>query len=149
MKRFFQGMIEWKRSASLLYTGAMVLYLFFCTIFGHMQISLTMLWTLLAVSLASALIQGICFSSWIIKKMRYTWRSFLFIALFFPLLSFTAWKAEWFPTEQLGSWVLFSAIFLLIFVVMTIGFHIYYRAAGKKYDGLVGRYRRQKEEEES
>ncbi len=30
MKRFFQGMIEWKRSASLLYTGAMVLYLFFC-----------------------------------------------------------------------------------------------------------------------
>lgn len=142
-------MIEWKRSASLLYTGAMVLYLFFCTIFGHMQISLTMLWTLLAVSLASALIQGICFSSWIIKKMRYTWRSFLFIALFFPLLSFTAWKAEWFPTEQLGSWVLFSAIFLLIFVVMTIGFHIYYRAAGKKYDGLVGRYRRQKEEEES
>ena len=149
MKRFFQGMIEWKRSASLLYTGAMVLYLFFCTIFGHMQISLTMLWTLLAVSLASALIQGICFSSWIIKKMRYTWRSFLFIALFFPLLSFTAWKAEWFPTEQLGSWVLFSAIFPLIFVVMTIGFHIYYRAAGKKYDGLVGRYRRQKEEEES
>lgn len=149
MKRFFQGMIEWKRSASLLYTGAMVLYLFFCTIFGHWQISLTMLWTLLAVSLASALIQGICFSSWIIKKMRYTWRSFLFIALFFPLLSFTAWKAEWFPTEQLGSWVLFSAIFLLIFVVMTIGFHIYYRAAGKKYDGLVGRYRRQKEEEES
>lgn len=142
-------MIEWKRSASLLYTGAMVLYLFFCTIFGHWQISLTMLWTLLAVSLASALIQGICFSSWIIKKMRYTWRSFLFIALFFPLLSFTAWKAEWFPTEQLGSWVLFSAIFLLIFVVMTIGFHIYYRAAGKKYDGLVGRYRRQKEEEES
>lgn len=148
MKRFFQSVLEWKTSASLLYTGAMAIYLFFCTIFHHRQISLTILWTLLAVSLASSLIQRICFSNWIIKKMRYTWRSLLFVALFFPLLSLTAWKAQWFPTEQLGSWILFSAIFFAIFAVMTIGFHIYYRAAGKKYDGLVGRYRRQKEDEE-
>lgn len=148
MKRFFRGVLEWKTSASLLYTGAMVIYLFFCTIFHHRQISLTMLWTLLAVSLASSLIQGICFSNWIIKKMRYTWRSLLFVALFFPLLSFTAWKAQWFPAEQPGSWILFSAIFFGIFAVMTIGFHLYYRAAGKKYDGLVGRYRRQMEDEE-
>jgi len=29
---------------------------------------------------------------------------------------------------------------------MIIGFEIYYRAVGKKYDGLLGQYRKQKEE---
>ena len=65
---------------------------------------------------------------------------------FLPLLSFTAWKMEWFPTGQLGSWALFIGMFFLIFIAMTVGFEIYYRAAGKKYDGLLGQYRRQKEE---
>ncbi len=146
MKAFFKGVAKWKTGACLLYTGAMVIYLFFCTVFGHREVSLGMLWALLAVSVGSALIQGICFSDWVIKRMRYTWRSLLFVVLFLPLLSFTAWKMEWFPTGQLGSWALFIGMFFLIFIAMTVGFEIYYRAAGKKYDGLLGQYRRQKEE---
>lgn len=148
MKRLLNGVVKWKTSACLLYTSIMTIYLFFCTVFGNRQVSLTILWTLLVVSLAAALLQGLCFSDWVIKKMRYTWRSLLFVALFFPLLSFVAWKAEWFPTGQLGYWALFSVIFFLIFAVLTVGIHFYYQAAGRKYDGLVGQYRRQKEEEE-
>lgn len=147
MKNFLKGVAKWKTAVCLLYTAAMVLYLFFCTVFGHREIPLGMLWTLLAVSAAATLIQGICFSDWIIKKMRYTWRSLLFVALFLPLLSFAAWKMEWFPTEQLGAWAIFIGVFFLIFLVMTFGFEIYYRATGRKYDGLLGQYRRQKEEE--
>ena len=147
MKNFLKGVAKWKTAVCLLYTAAMVIYLFFCTVFGYREIPLGMLWTLLAVSAAATLIQGICFSDWIIKKMRYTWRSLLFVALFLPLLSFAAWKMEWFPTEQLGAWAIFIGVFFLIFLVMTFGFEIYYRATGRKYDGLLGQYRKQKEEE--
>ena len=126
----------------------MFIYLFFSTIFNHQQISLVMLWTLFAVSVAATLIQGVCFSDWIFKKLRYTWRSLLFIVLFLPTLTLTTWKAKWFPMEQAGSWAVFIGMFFLIFIVMTIGFDIYFRFTGRKYDGMLGQYRKQKEESE-
>lgn len=145
-KRFWKCLIEWKVSACVVYTAAMFFYLFFCTAFGNQQISLLMLWTLFVVSAASTLIQGICFSDWIFKKMRYTRRSLLFVTLFLPLLAIAAWKAEWFPMEEPGAWVTFVGIFFLIFIVMTAGFDIYFQIVGRKYDGLLGQYRREKEE---
>lgn len=147
MKRFFKGVAELKTSICMLYTAAMTIYLFFCTVFGHRQTTLATLWTLLAASAASALLQALCFSTWVFRKMRYTLRSVLFVALFLPVLCAAAWQGEWFPLSQPGAWVMFFGIFFLFFIGFTVGFEIYYRAAGKKYDGLIGQYRRQKEEE--
>ena len=146
MKQFFKGVMEWKASVCYLYTGAMFIYMVFSTVFHNNEISLTMLWTLFAVSVVATLIQGICFSNWIFKKLRYTWRSVLFVALFLPTLTLLAWKGGWFPMEQAGAWVMFIGMFFLIFIVMTIGFDIYFRVTGRKYDGMLGQYRKQKEE---
>ena len=41
---------------------------------------------------------------------------------------------------------MFFGIFFLIFIGMTIGFDIYFRITGRKYDGMIGQYRKQKEE---
>ena len=146
MKEFWKGVMEWKTGASLIFTGAMFFYLFFSWLFDNQTVSTTMLWALLLVSIAASLIQGICFSNWIIKKMRYTRRSLLFVLLFLPTLAFAAWKAEWFPMEKAGAWAIFIGMFFLIFIVMTIGFDIYFRITGRKYDGMIGQYRREKEE---
>ena len=146
MKRFVQGIMEWKASVCVLYTAAMFIYLVFCTVFHNEEISLTMLWTLFIVSVVATLIQGICFSNWIFKKLRYTWRSVLFVVLFLPTLTFFAWKAEWVPMEQAGAWAMFIGMFFLTFIIMTIGFDIYFRVTGRKYDGMLGQYRKEKEE---
>ena len=146
MKQFLKGVMEWKASVCYLYTGAMFLYLFFSTVFHNDEISLTMLWTLFLVSVLATLIQGVCFSNWIFKKLRYTWRSLLFIALFLPTLTLMAWQADWFPMDQAGGWAGFIGMFFLTFIVMTIGFDIYFRITGRKYDGMLGQYRKQKEE---
>lgn len=146
MKKFMDGVMKWKTSACLLYTGSMVIYLFFCLVFDNREVSTAMLWMLLLSCVFGSLIQGICFSNWMIKKMRYTLRSILFVALFLPVLSLIAWKGQWFPTENWGSWVIFIGTFFGIFMVMTIGFDIYFRITGRKYDGLLGQYRREKEE---
>ncbi len=146
MKRFFKGIMEWKASVCVLYTAAMFIYLVFCTVFHNEEISLTMLWTLFIVSVVATLIQGICFSNWIFKKLRYTWRSVLFVVLFLPTLTFFAWKAEWFPMEQAGAWAMFIGMFFLTFIIMTIGFDIYFRVTGRKYDGMLGQYRKEKDE---
>ena len=80
--------------------------------------------------------------------MRYTRRSLLFVALFLPLLVLMAWRGKWFPMEQAGAWVTFFGMFFLTFIGMTIGFDIYFRITGRKYDGMIGQYRKQKEEKE-
>lgn len=146
MKKFMDGVMKWKTAACLMYTGSMVIYLFFCLVFDNREVSTAMLWMLLLGCVFGSLIQGICFSNWMIKKMRYTLRSILFVALFLPVLSLIAWKGQWFPTENWGSWVIFIGTFFGIFMVMTIGFDIYFRITGRKYDGLLGQYRREKEE---
>ena len=146
MKDFFDGVMKWKTGTCLLYTGAMVIYLFFCLVFHNREGSTTLLWTLLLASAAGTLIQAVCFTDWLIKRMRYTLRSLLFLALFFPALSVLAWKAEWFPVQEPGAWVTFTASFFVTFLVMTIGFEVYFRLTGRKYDGLLGQYRREREE---
>lgn len=148
MKQFFKGVMEWKTSACLIFTAAMFIYLCFSLVFDNHEVSTTMLWTLFWVSAAGSLIQAVCFSNWIIKKMRYTWRSLLFVLLFLPTLTLAAWAGEWFPMEQTGAWIMFIGMFFLIFVVMTIGFDIYFRITGRKYDGMLGQYRKEKEQKE-
>lgn len=146
MKQFLKGVIEWKTAACFMYTAAMFLYLCFSLVFGNETASVTMLWALFLVCAVGALIQAVCFSDWLIKKMRYTRRSLLFVLLFLPTLAFAAWKAEWFPIENLGSWAVFVGAFFITFIVMTIGFDIYFRITGRKYDGMIGQYRKEKEE---
>ena len=146
MKKFLKGVVEWKTSACMIFTAAVFIYLFFCLIYGTREVPASMLWGLFWVSAAGSLIQAVCFSDWIIKKMRYTWRSILFVALFLPLLSLAAWRLDWFPTQRAGAWAVFIGVFFLIFIVMTVGFEIFFRLTGRKYDGLIGQYRKEREE---
>lgn len=148
MKNFFKGVVEWKIHICLLYTAAMFFYLVFSTIFGSGEISVKNLWTLLILCIVGALIQSLCFSTWVFKKMRYTRRGLLFVLLFLPPMSLAAWKMEWFPAERAGNWILFVGIFFLIFAVIALGFDIYFQITGRKYDGLIGQYRKSKEQEE-
>lgn len=148
MKRFLKGVIEWKTSACYMFTASVALYLFFSLVCGNHEVATTLLWSLLLASMAGSLIQALCFSDWIIRKMRYTWRSLLFVLLFLPALSLAAWKGEWFPMERAGSWAFFIGLFFLIFIAMTVGFDIYFRITGRKYDGMIGRYRKEREESE-
>ena len=147
MKKFLKGLVAWKMSACAIFTAAVFLYLVFCLIYDTREVSTAMLWGLFWVSAAGSLFQAVCFSNWLIKKLRYTWRSLLFVLLFLPVLALAAWKTGWFPTDQVGAWAMFIGIFFLIFLVMTVGFEIYFRITGRKYDGLIGQYRKQKEKE--
>lgn len=147
MRNFLKGVVEWKLSACAIFTAATFFYLLVSFFYGAEQVSTATLWGLFWASVAGAFCQAVCFSDWLIKKLRYTWRSLLFVILFLPILSLIAWRTGWFPADQAGAWGMFIGIFFLIFLVMTVGFDIYFRFTGRKYDGLIGQYRKQKEKE--
>lgn len=145
MKNFWEGLVEWKTNASLMFTGSIILCAAISLFVKETAVSITVIASLLVLSAAGTFLQFLAFTDHIIKKMRYTLRMAVFAVSFFALIAANARIFRWFPFDK-SRWLIFTAIFLVVFTGMTIGFEIYYRATGKKYDGLLGQYRRQREE---
>ena len=146
MKQFLRAALEWKTSCCLLFTGAMFLYMVFLWLFNTPPELMTMA-SLLLVSVLASFIQFLAFTEYIIKRMRYSLRLVLFEVLFLPALTASAVLYQWFPTNRPGSWLTFLGIFLAFFLVFTAGFELYYHIAGQKYDGILGQYKKQREEQ--
>lgn len=65
----------------------------------------------------------------------------LFSLLLVGVLSLCAVTFHWLSLKNSGAWLSFVGAFLACLLVFTLGFEIYFWAAGKRYDGLLGQYR--------
>ena len=142
MKKFFQVAAAIKETASLCYTGAMCFYLFFLWMFQQETAGLPILLSLLVVSVAAGTMQVAAFSNLFIKKLSYGWRMVVFVVPFFGLLTAFAVGFDWFPTGSAGAWVTFIAIFIVIFLFITVGIELYYRLSGRKWDDRLDWYQK-------
>lgn len=143
MKRFINGVVEWKKYACAMFTGTVCVYGAVVWFLGGTAIELGMLFQLLVISVLGTLIQGIAFSEeWLIRNMAYTRRMLLFVGVFLPFLTAFAVIFRWFPAGELVNWAIFLLIFLVVFVVMVLSFELVFQITGKKYDGLLGQYQK-------
>jgi len=146
MKNFLEGVFEWKTWAAMCFSGAMILYLVVAIFLGQSEIGIYEIISLAIVSAGGTFFQYLAFGPRLIKQMRYTLRLAIFALPFLALLTATAYFFAWFPPEASGYWLTFIGIFLVAFLGMTVSFEVYFRATGKKYDGLLGQYRKRREE---
>lgn len=142
MKKFFEIVAALKERIALCYTGAMCYYLFFLFLYKQQTADLAILFSLLLVSIVAGSMQLIAFSSLVIKKLGYGWRMAVFALPFFAVLAGAAVWFRWFPTDRADAWVTFVLIFLVIFLFITVGFEIYYRITGRRYDDRLEWYRK-------
>lgn len=147
MKRFFEITVAIKSAVGLCFTGSMLLMLLVAWGGGMESLPLGCIVSLLLVSIAGGALQVVAYTDLFIKNMPYTRRMLVFLLPFFAVLVATALAFEWFPLGEMRSWLIFLGIFLTVFVVLSIGFEMYFHIAGKRYDGLLGQYRRTKEEQ--
>ena len=147
MKKFMKCVLEWKTGVSLAVTASMLIYVVIALLMGEKQIEATAVFAMLLLCMTGTFVQYLCFTDNIIKNMRYTRRLMLFGALFMPLLTGIAVAFGWFPTQKSGAWLLFLGVALAVFAAMAFGFEMYFRVAGRKYDGLLGQYRKEHEGE--
>jgi len=145
MKKFMEGVMEWKSSVALMFSASVILCIVIMLFYGETSIPITAIIFFLVLSMIGTLLQFLAFSDRVIKKMRYTYRMVVFVIPFIALLTASAWFFHWFPEEYAAMWLICSCIFTVVFIGGTVAFEIYYRVMGKKYDGLLGRYRIQKE----
>lgn len=141
MKKFLISVMEWKSACCFMFTGSVIIYMA-VLFFLKAQPDLGVLFSLLLVSALGSFLQLLAFTGCVIKGLRYSLRLLLFIALFLPLLTACAVGFHWFPMENSRSWVTFLVIFLAIFLVTTAGFELYFYLTGRKYDGILGQYKR-------
>ena len=145
MKNFLEGVLEWKTWAALCFSGATVLYIVIAAFLGQSEIAILDMVSLLIIASIGTFIQYLAFGPRIIKRMRYALRMVVFAAPFLALLLIAAYSFAWFPSENRVYWLAFIGIYFVAFLGMTVSFEIYFKATGKKYDGLLGQYRKRQE----
>lgn len=145
MKKFFQVVMAIKELTALSYTGAMCFYMFFLFMYRQETADLSVLFSLLLVCIAAGTMQVLAFSDLVFKKLAYSRRMMVFVVPFFAILTAFAVRFGWFPTENARAWVQFIAIFIVIFLFITVGVELYYRLSGRKYDDKLDWYRRNRE----
>lgn len=144
MKKFVRFVVEFKNWVSLSYTAAMSIFLVISWIAGGRNVEILTLFQIMLLAVVVTLLQFICFSGYVIKKMRYSLRLFVFIVPELAVVSLCALWFQWVPVGNAGAWVIFFASFLVCFVLICAGFELYFWVIGKKYDGLLGEYRSKK-----
>ena len=149
MKSFLDKVLEWKASASLMFTGSMLVYLVAAFIWD-VEITKMIVLSILILTLVGSFIQYLAFTDAIIKNVKYSWRIVIFTIPFFTLILACAYFFKWVPMEYgFSPWLIFGGVFIFILLAMTLGFEVYYKLTGKKYDGLLGQYRKAKEEKDN
>lgn len=137
-----KNVMQWFIGVSAAFSAAVLIYIIIAGINGAAVVSIPLIWSLLVMSVACATLQYLAFTEVIFKKIRYSLRLIIFVVPFGVTLMVISSIFEWFPRRGGLGWMIFIGIFIAIFVMMTIGFEIYYHFAGKKYDGLLGQYKK-------
>lgn len=96
--------------------------------------------SLLIASVGTAVLQGLWFSGTFIKTMRYAFRMLGFVITFFPVLFACGWLGGWFP-QRPESAGLFAIIFIILLVVISIGYGMYFKKTAGSYDQALKTYR--------
>ena len=137
MKKFFDIVMPVKTAACYIFTATMCVYAVLDLVFGWGGLPDNYLFSFLLLSLAGGVLQIVAFTELVIKRLRYTLRLFVFAVPYLAVLSAIAAGFGWLPAAQPGTWALIFLIFLAVLLTMTLGFELYYRISGKKYDGLL------------
>lgn len=147
MKKFLDVLSEWKNKACLLFTGSIIIYMAITFTMGESSLKIGAIFSILAISAIGTFVQLVAFTNYIISNASYIWRLIIFLVPFGAFMTVIAALFDWFPAEQPGAWIMFIGMFFAFFAVILVGLEIYYKATGRKYDRVLGQYKKQKEKE--
>lgn len=142
MKRFLSFVVEWKTYAALSYASSSCVVMAALWLMGVESIAIPMLFQLLLLSGAAALLSWALFTPALFRSMRYTGRLALFLVLFFLIVASFALLCKWLPDQRPEYWLTFGTIYLAVSLIMTLGYEIYFHISGNRYDGLLSEYRK-------
>ena len=145
LHRSLRYLAGWISIACPAFTACILIYTLIAGLMGETAVRIETIFSILLITAIGMLIQYLCFTDHLIHHMRYSRRLLLFGVMFLPLLMLCASIFNWLPKYNVGAWALFLIIFIVSFALITLSFEIYYRLMGKKYEGLLGEYKKSRQ----
>lgn len=139
MKKFLELIAELKTWGCLSFSGALFIYTSIDWLWGDGVIACATVYQMLALCGVITVLQYVFFSGRVLKKPGYYIRMLLFCLPAFGVCAAFAWAFGWFPLANGGAWLTFVMVFFVIFAVFCVGFEIYFRILGRRYDEALGR----------
>lgn len=130
-------------NACIIFAIMMALILVISYLLAGPSKGLTLTVSLYVAAFCCAAIQALWFLSNVFKKVPYFVRLIGSNACFLPVLALCAWFGAWFPVRNYLSWALFVAIYIIIAIIITIAYAIYFKTTAGSYDEALARYREQ------
>ena len=143
MKKLIEVSVAIKSVAGLVFAGIVILYVIVGTFFGQSSMPFPFMWQAVAIAAITGILHYIAFTEAIIRKMRYSLRLLVFSVPLYITLAIFALIFRWFPSGA-GAWLLFTAVFLVVFGIINAAFEIYSKITGKKYNESLSIYIRNK-----
>ncbi len=127
-------------SACVMFTIFMAFWCLAALLFSGPEYGLIVTLSVLAASVAFAILRGIWFTDKVIRKLAYTLRIFGFGITSFFLLSLCAWIGSWFPLDDPWAWLTFASIFLAFLVIFCFAYQIHFKRTVGNFDAALQQY---------
>lgn len=143
MKKFIEITAAIKSFGAMIFAGLIIVYTVFGGFFFELkEVSFSLVWQAMFIAFIASGLHFWAFSDTHIKKMKYAHRVALFSLPLLGILSGFAYFGKWFPTDNTLYWLIFIAVYLFFFGVITLVFHLYTVVTGKKYTELLDAYKK-------
>lgn len=126
--------------ACVMFTIFMLIGSLIAIAFAGPQQGLIMTLTLMLAAIAFAFLQSLWFTDKLIKHLTYPLRIFGFGVTAFAVLLVCAALGSWFPMDNPGAWITFTAIYLVVLVLCCIGYQIYFKRTVGSFDEALRHY---------
>lgn len=141
MKKFIEITAAVKSFGGMIFAGLIIVYTVFGGFFGLKEISFSLVWQALFISVIASCLHFLIFTDTHIKKMRYLGRLILFALPLLVVISGFAYIFKWFELNKAIYWLIFVVIYLFFFGMVTLAFKAYFKITGKKYTELLDSYK--------
>ena len=142
-----ENLAELARSICIGFTVAMIALLAWGTCFadGTTKQGIYYCWSILAVCVATSVLQIVFFTPAVISRMAYPVRLALFGVCLYATLCALAAFLGWFPMSNPGAWVTFTVVYLAILAVLTLLFNAKLTRETRKLNEGLAEYRKSRE----
>lgn len=141
MKKFIEVTAAVKSVGAMVFAGLIIVYTVFGGFFGLREMSFSLVWQALFIASIAAVLHYLTLSEAHLTKQKFALRIALFAVPMLAVLSGFAIVFHWFPADNPWSWLVFVAVYLFFFGVVTLVFHLYTVVTGKRYTEMLDAYK--------
>lgn len=132
-------------TACVMFTVVMVWFTTMGYLFAGPSYGLNLTASVLGAAIGMAALQAFWFSGTLFKKLAYPARIAGYSATLLPVLALCAWGGQWLPADNVGAWIGFVLIYLLILAGITAGYAAYFKKTAGSYEQALERHRSQRD----